>query len=175
MSQNCFPGKLESRKCVFFHLVSVNTVLEWLKGACDPVTKPGSFSPTLSKSKHWDIKVCCQERVYSQRSQVKRQENKSQICLPEARGSGYLEGKEERSKVVWGSGGREKVIGKRCDTCCSAQQRLCVQKGSEWRVDTHTCPAERSVVPSSLHQLSLKKTQPTPCSWTTAQGQHHVV
>ena len=66
--------------------------------------------PNMQQAKRWDAKVCSREKVYSWGSQLRRQENKSQICLPEGGELGIATSEEYR--VVGGAresdGGRKR-------------------------------------------------------------------
>lgn len=62
--------------------------------------------PNTQQAEQWGTKVCKRERVYSWGSQMRRQENISQICLCRGQGLGLFMGWS--SKVVWvvGNDGR---------------------------------------------------------------------
>lgn len=139
-----------------------------------PVTKPGSFSPVLSKSKHRRQSLLHQRGFYSQGSQGG--DRRTSLRSASRKASTWLwVFRRQRIKKQGGLRlrGRQKVIGKRCDQlACSAHERLHISKGhwmGGWTL-THTQPLVVSG-PISLHQLeSRKNTATTPCSWTTAQA-----
>ena len=153
------------------------------------VTELGSFCPMRSKQKCWDAEVRSKERVYSQGSQPRRWENKSQIYLPSPparQGAAGILGYRTKKQGALRRGERRErekrcvihVLSRRNELRASPRWNMEALARAEGRVlgsltspchraDTHACSVGGSGV-----LLSLDRLAGTGQSWLQVPGKH---